>query len=87
MESAVKIALEEIRENPKVVYPYFNLSTSFYYLGDFQKSTAYFEKVEKRLPKRMLWYQIEPILAYQKLGKYQRVFELTERIFAKGSFL
>lgn len=28
----------------------------------------------------MLWYQIEPILAYQRLKDYKRVFQLTDKI-------
>ena len=82
---AVETASEEIEKDPKNVYPYFNLSTSFYRLGDYQKSVDFFEKVENKLPKRMLWYQIEPILAYQKLGNFGRVFELIEKVFASGN--
>lgn len=82
---AVEIAFEEVEKDPKNIYTYFNLSTSFYHLGDYQKSIEYFEKVENQFPKRMLWYQIEPILSYQKLGQFDRVFEITEKIFASGN--
>ncbi len=64
---------------------YFNLATSFYHLGKYQKSIAAFEKIEKRLPPRMLWYQIEPILAYQKLGEFDRVFALTDKVLNGGN--
>lgn len=84
-DKAMEIAFEEIKKEPKNVYPLFNLSTSFYHLGDYQKSVEFFEKVESELPRRMLWYQIEPILAYQKLGNFDRVFALTEKIFASGN--
>jgi tetratricopeptide (TPR) repeat protein len=33
----------------------------------------------------MLWYQIEPILAYQKLGKHDRVFEIIDNILNNGN--
>ena len=61
------------------------MSTSYYHIGDFQNSVAAFEKVESRLPKRMLWYQIEPILAYKKLGNYSRVFQIIENVLNNGN--
>lgn len=70
------------REN---VYPWFNMSTSYYHLEDFENSIAAFEKVENRLPRRMLWYQIEPIQAYKELGNYGRVFQITDNILANGN--
>jgi len=39
-----------------------------------------FEKYSPRLPFRMLWYQIEPILAYNKLGEEEKVLEITSAI-------
>jgi len=44
------------------------------------KSIEYFERIEQRLPWRMLWYQIEPVEAYFRLKNYDRVFELTDKI-------
>jgi len=78
-------AEEESRLDSKNIYPLFNLVTSFYHLGEYQKSTEAFEKVESRLPRRMLWYQIEPILAYQKLDRYDRVLEISQRILENGN--
>lgn len=82
---AVEVALKELEEDPNSMYPLFNLSTSYYHLKDYQKSVEYFEKVEKRLPRRMMWYQIEPILAYKELKNYERVFELTTKILTTGN--
>jgi hypothetical protein len=82
---AVERALKEIEKDPENIYPYFNLSTSYYHLDDYAKTVEFFEKVEERLPDKMLWYQIEPILAYQKLGDFERVFKLTEKVFASGN--
>lgn len=61
-------------------YAHFNLSTAYYYLGEYQKSVNEFEKIEYQLPFRMLWYQIEPIAAYKETGNNDRVFSLTEKI-------
>jgi tetratricopeptide (TPR) repeat protein len=62
------------------MYDYFNLSVAEYYLDDYQASIDNFEKVESQLPMRMLWYQIEPIQAYFRIGQYDRVMQLTEKI-------
>lgn len=67
------------------VYPPFNLSTSYYHLGEYQKSVKEFEEVEADLPKRMLWYQIEPILSYYELTEYDRVFAISEKILNNGN--
>lgn len=58
-----------------------NLSVSLYYLGKFSESVAAYEKVEKLLPTRALWYRLEPVIAYFELGNYDRVFALSDKIF------
>jgi tetratricopeptide (TPR) repeat protein len=59
----------------------FNQLRANYYLGNYQQAVDIFEEIKNDLPRRMLWYQIEPILAYYQLGEYNRVLELTEDIF------
>lgn len=82
---AANRAQEETQLDPNNVYPIFNLSTAYYHLGEYEKSVAEFEKVESRLPRRMLWYQIEPILAYKELKNYDRVFEISNWLFENGN--
>jgi len=79
-EKALELAQKELQENPDDIFTKFNISVGYYYLGDYQKAVEIFELVEDKLPFRMLWYQIEPILAYQKLKKYDKVFTLTDKI-------
>lgn len=79
-EKALKIAQKELEQDPGNIFTQFNISVAYYYLGDYQKSTSTFESVKNKLPFRMLWYQIEPILAYQKLGNYEQVLLLTDEI-------
>jgi hypothetical protein len=77
--SAVKTSLNEINKNNSDVYAWFNLGMSYYALGDFQKSVSSFEKSRSLgWPGRMLWYQIEPIMAYNKVGKYNMALELSD---------
>lgn len=62
------------------VYPTFTLAVANFYLEDYEKSAILFEQIEKKLPPRMLWYQIEPIETYLQTKNYNRVFSLTSRI-------
>lgn len=79
-QSAVDNSLNVLAQNPEDIYARFNLSVAYYHTGDYQKSVNEFEKVENQLPFRTLWYQTEPIEAYFKLGNYDRVFQLTDKI-------
>ena len=83
--NALTKAKKELELDPENVYPYFNMSTSYYHLGNFNKSVEEFEQVESQIPRRMLWYQIEPIQAYKELGNYARVFQITDNILANGN--
>ena len=78
-------AQKESELDPENVYPLFNMSSAYYHLGDYQNSVSSYELVESRLPKRMLWYQIEPIQSYFKLGDYSRAFSITAHIFENGN--
>lgn len=72
--------LNQVQHDKNCVYPQFNLSTAYYHLKDYQKAAFYFEQAESQLPSRILWYQLEPMQTYQKLGDRQRVFSMTDRI-------
>jgi tetratricopeptide (TPR) repeat protein len=84
-ENALERAKLEKQKDPESPYPSFNISTAAYHLRDYQRSVDEFEKVQNKLPKRMLWYQIEPILAYKELGNYDKVFTITENILENGN--
>src|SRR3990170_5842929 len=86
---AWKGALERAKEEEKLdsqnIYPVFNQATAHFHLGEDKESVSDFERVEERLPRRMLWYQIEPILAYQKLDDFERVISMTDKILENGN--
>jgi tetratricopeptide (TPR) repeat protein len=69
-----------LEQNPNDVTARFNLSIALFHVGDYLESVREFEIVENQLPFRTLWYQIEPIQAYDELGNYERVFEVTNKI-------
>ena len=84
-QNSLTRAQKEAELDTENVHPWYNQSMAYYHLGDYQKSIDVFEKVESRLPRRMLWYEIEPILSYQKLGKYDRVFQITDKVLNGGN--
>jgi len=84
-QNALDRAVKESQLTPDNVYPWFNMSVAYYHLSDYENSIATFEKVESKLPRRMLWYEIGPILAYQKLGMNDRVFQIITNILENGN--
>lgn len=79
-KNALKRAQKESSETPQNPFLVFNQSVAYNKLGMYKNATDTFEKVENRLPPRMLWYQIDPIIAYQKQGDYERVLRMTDQI-------
>ncbi|RJP47321.1 MAG: hypothetical protein C4584_00600 [Armatimonadetes bacterium] len=84
-QNALKKAQLEESLHPDSVFPLFNQSVAHYHLRQYTESVEVFEKVEKRLTSNTLWYQIEPILAYQQLKNHTRVLSLTDRVFQGGN--
>ena len=84
-ENALETSAAALVKNPENIYAQFGRSVAFYHLGRYQESVDAFELVEGKMPFRTLWYQIEPILAYQKLRMYERVFAMTEEILNNGN--
>ncbi len=84
-DSAWKLAYElsksQQTEDNNNKYALFNQAVSAYYLGEYQTTIDLYEQVQASLPKRMLWYQIEPILAYYQTGNFDRVLEISDGIF------
>lgn len=79
-QKALSLAQQQELEESDTTYPIFNQSVAFYELGKYQQSAEAFARVQNKLPSRMLWYQIEPLLAYYQLGEYEQVLSLSQRI-------
>lgn len=76
-ENSIKVNNAALTQDPKDMYSWFNLGTSYYALGDYPQAKLAFEKSRALgWPRRMLWYQYEPISTYNKLGEYQKALEL-----------
>ncbi len=80
-ETALQKAQEQIEKNSDDAYASFNLLTANYYLKNYQKTIETYNQIKNQLPRRMLWYQIEPILAHYQLENYDKVMEITQNIF------
>jgi len=73
-------------KDPDNQYAWFNMGTSMTHLGEltgdqsfYENAAAAFDQAMKiGLPWRMLWYQFEPYAAYQGVGRFHDVLELTE---------
>ena len=73
-------AESDLAKNPNDTRAHFNLVTALYYVGDYEGTVREFEKIEGSLQPHVLWFQHEPIQAYFKLGKYDRVVELADKV-------
>lgn len=78
--SAHQNAKKQLSLDPDDVYARFNASIALYHLNNYEESIKEFEQIEDKLAWRTLWYQIEPILAYEKVGNHTRVFQITDAI-------
>lgn len=73
----VKTSTKENESNPNDMYAWFNLGMDYFGLGNYSKARDAFEKSRSLgWPSRMLWYQIEPVITYNKLGEYDKAIEL-----------
>lgn len=78
LSNSVLRNLGDVEANPNDMYAWFNLGTSYFGLGEYSQAKEAFERSrELGWPKRMLWYQIQPIQTYNKLGEYQKALDLT----------
>lgn len=75
----------ELGDNANDAYAVFNKAVAFYYLGDPSETTRLYESVASELPRRMLWYQIEPIYAYYETEKFDQANMHINSILSGGN--
>jgi tetratricopeptide (TPR) repeat protein len=79
---AVARAQEDVRTSGDA-FAWFNLGSSYVDLGEYAAAAdAYQHALEIGLPRRMLWYQFGPFIAYEALGEYQKVLDLSAGVLA-----
>jgi len=73
---------EEVRTTGDA-FAWFNLGSSYVGLGEYAAAAdAYQHALDIGLPRRMLWYQFGPFIAYDALGEYQKVLDLSAGVLA-----
>ncbi len=80
-QQALELANQQVNNNPNATYAQFNRLRANYYLGNYQQTVDIYEQIKNDLPRRMLWYQFEPILAYYQLEDYSQVLNLSQQVF------
>lgn len=85
---AAEKARSEIAKNESDMYAWFNLGTNLYALGNYIEAKQAFEKSRAiGWPKRMLWYQIQPIQTYNELKLYDKAHEYADlALWSNDSF-
>lgn len=77
---AEQLSKDLLEKNPDDIDAWFNVSVALYHVGNYEESTKAYEKVADKLPFRMLWYQLEPLLSYYELGQYDTVLRISDGI-------
>ena len=78
-------AQREVEKNPDDAYAWFNLGDDYLALGEYQRAVEAYERaMQIGLPWRMLWYQFGPIVAYNRIGAYEKVLAETASVLAKA---
>lgn len=87
-QNAADKARREIAKNDADSYAWFNLGTSLYALGDYENARDASEKSRALgWPKRMLWYQIQPVQTFNALKEYQKAIEYADiALWSNDSF-
>jgi len=83
--NAVNNLNSEFSANLQDIFLKFSLSVAYYNTEQYEKSIQEFEAIENKLPFRALWYQTEPLLAYQKLKRYDELLPRIDKILANGN--
>ncbi|MCL5257024.1 MAG: C39 family peptidase [Chloroflexi bacterium] len=80
---AVTLAQSESNANPGSLDGWLMLGQSYFGAGDYEAATKAWERAEKiGIPSRLLWYQDWPVIAYNKIGDYQRVLDMTNQVLS-----
>lgn len=69
-------------------YAFFNLADEYLALGDTQAAVQAYDKAFAfEFPDHFLWYQFGPLEAFNQVGYYQRVLDLTDQVLINAGEL
>ncbi|MDX2160251.1 MAG: C39 family peptidase [bacterium] len=87
-EIALQTAQQEARANPRNMYAWFNLGSSFTRLGRYDEAARAFDRARSMgLPFRMMWYQFGPFESYFNVGRYDEVRVLVDSTLATTPYV
>jgi tetratricopeptide (TPR) repeat protein len=70
-EKALNIAQQQVTVNPNDNWAWFNMGSSYTYLGDYARAAQAFDQAFiLGMPWRTLWYLHTPYIAYYAMGRY-----------------
>jgi tetratricopeptide (TPR) repeat protein len=76
-QQALHQAQAESAEQPNDPYAWFNQGSSLYAQGKYEEALAAFQQAQRLgLPRRMLWYQYEPLQALFDTARYDELLQL-----------
>ena len=85
-ENSLQMTDRDLTANQNDVFALLNKAESLLGLAKFSEAKDAFEKAQSLgLPRRTLWYITFPAKIYRELGEFDKVFELSERVFASGA--
>ena len=85
-QNAINQAQTELTEQPNDRFAWFNLGSSLYGAGQPTEAVAAFRQAQSLgLPKRMFWYQYDPLEAYYADGHYTELISLIDANLATAT--
>ena len=83
--NTLAITIDEVREDPKDAFSWFNLGTSYTQVGLYPDAAGAYDQARLLgLPWRMLWYQFWPYRAYYEVGRYDDMITLADATLASA---
>jgi len=83
-EDTLKVAQAEV-ESIGDAYSYFNQGSAYVRLKDYSQAvSAYDQALKLPLPPNFLWYEFGPLEAYYRIGDYENVFLLTDKLLSQA---
>lgn len=78
-KNAVKRNEAIVKSEPNNMFAWFNLGTAHFALSELHQAEYAFEQSRSLgWPMRMLWYQIQPVQTYNKIGEFDKALELSK---------
>lgn len=83
-QQALLQAQTATQQQPDDAFAWFSLGSTLAALADYPTAAAAFDRARQLgLPRRMDWYQYEPLQAYYRVGRYADMLTITDAVLAQ----